>query len=56
MSILDPKFRYTPAVETDIKKTFARVRKQLAEQQKRDAAAKIEAERKVRNIVVGGKK
>lgn len=27
-SILDPKFRYTPAAETDLRKTFARVRRE----------------------------
>lgn len=30
MNILDPKFRYTPAAKTDIRKTFARIRKQQA--------------------------
>jgi hypothetical protein len=33
--ILDPNFRYTPAAETDIAKTFARIRRE----QKRQAAA-----------------
>lgn len=28
-SILDPKFRYIPAASTDIRKTFARVRKEM---------------------------
>ena len=28
-SILDPTFRYTPSVETDIRKTFARIRGEL---------------------------
>ena len=27
-SILDPSFRYTNSVETDLKKTFARVRRE----------------------------
>ena len=31
-SILDPSFRYTKSVETDLKKTFARVRKELRKQ------------------------
>ena len=30
--ILDKAFRYVPAAATDIRKTFARVRKQIAEQ------------------------
>lgn len=32
MSLLDPKFKYTPAVATDIRKTFARVRRKLERQ------------------------
>ena len=28
-SILDPSFRYTKSVETDLRKTFARVRREL---------------------------
>ena len=27
-SILDPSFRYTPSTQTDIRKTFARVRRE----------------------------
>ena len=29
-SILDPTFRYTPSVQTDIRKTFARIRREAA--------------------------
>ncbi len=32
-SILDPSFRYTKSVETDLRKTFARVRGELQKQQ-----------------------
>lgn len=28
-SILDPTFKYTPAAETDLRRTFARVRREL---------------------------
>jgi hypothetical protein len=28
-SILDPTFRYVPSVETDLKKTFSRVRREI---------------------------
>jgi hypothetical protein len=28
-SILDPTFRYTPSVETDVRRTFARIRREL---------------------------
>ena len=31
-SILDPAFRYTPSSSTDIRKTFARVRRELRRQ------------------------
>ena len=33
-SILDKSFKYTPSAETDIRKTFAKARKELAEQAK----------------------
>ena len=32
-SILDPSFRYTNSVETDLRKTFAKVRRDLRKQQ-----------------------
>lgn len=38
-SILDPTFRYVPAASTDIRKTFARARREQREQAKREAAA-----------------
>lgn len=51
-SLLDRTFRYTPSVETDLKKTFDRIRRQLkaeahkeAEERERVAA---ERERKVK--------
>lgn len=31
-SILDPAFRYTPAVKTDLRATFARIRREQAKQ------------------------
>jgi len=31
-SILDPSFRYTTSAETDLRKTFARVRRELRKQ------------------------
>jgi hypothetical protein len=31
-SILDPSFKYVPSVKTDIRKTFARIRRQRASQ------------------------
>ncbi len=32
-SILDPSFRYTSSVQTDVRKTFARVRRELRERE-----------------------
>ena len=40
-SILDPTFRYTPSVQTDVRKTFARIRRELRAQ---DADTGTEAE------------
>ena len=37
-SILDPTFRYTPSVQTDVRKTFARIRRELRAQEARPAA------------------
>ena len=38
-SILDPSFRYTKSVETDLRKTFARVRRELRKQQQAKSTA-----------------
>ena len=46
-SILDPSFRYTKSVETDLRKTFARIRRELRNQQQQQATARVEAMRKV---------
>jgi hypothetical protein len=46
-SILDPSFRYTPSFQTDVSKTFARIRRdhrkdaEVAQQAKPDAGAKV---------------
>ena len=40
-SILDPSFRYTPAAATDLRKTFARIRREQAATAKAEAAAKV---------------
>jgi hypothetical protein len=52
-SVLDRSFQYTPAVETDLKKTFARVRRQLKEEQKERLRAEAEAKIKVSPIKSG---
>jgi hypothetical protein len=33
-SILDSRFKYIPAAKTDLRKTFARIKKELAEKEK----------------------
>lgn len=45
-SILNKDFQYTSSVKTDVRKTFARIRRELAAQEK----AREEAEKKVRRI------
>lgn len=40
-SILDPTFKYVPAVQTDIRKTFDRVRWQM-KREALDRAAKVQ--------------
>lgn len=37
-SILDPSFRYTKSVETDLRKTFARIRRELQKARALEAA------------------
>jgi hypothetical protein len=46
-SILDPSFRYTKSAETDLRKTFARVRRELRKQQQGQSMDSVEALRKV---------
>lgn len=49
-SILNPAWKYVRSESTDISKTFARARKQLAEEEKRKQAAESERQEKVRSI------
>ena len=46
-SILDPSFRYTKSVETDLRKTFARVRRELRKQTQEQSADNATLMRKV---------
>ncbi len=46
-SILDPSFRYTKSVETDLRKTFAKVRRELRKQEQAQILAADETNRKV---------
>ena len=48
-SILDPSFRYTKSVETDLRKTFARVRRELRKQ--RDQQQPLPSEDALRKVV-----
>lgn len=45
-SILDPSFRYTKSVETDLRKTFARVRRELRKHQEAPRASNVQPIRK----------
>jgi hypothetical protein len=47
-SILDSSFRYTNSVETDLRKTFARIRRQQRTEQQAQAKADAESHLKVR--------
>jgi hypothetical protein len=47
-SILDPSFHYVPSVETDLRKTFSRIRRQM---QKADAQ-KLAASSDTNRVVV----
>jgi len=49
-SILDPSFHYTPSVETDIRKTFARIRREQRDRERARAKAETEAAKKVLRI------
>jgi hypothetical protein len=40
-SILDPTFRYVPSVETDLKKTFSRVRREMERARSASQAAAV---------------
>jgi hypothetical protein len=51
MNILNPKFKYTPAAATDIRKTFARIKRERELEAKRKQPPEVLARR-----TVGGKK
>ncbi len=50
MNILDPKFKYVPAAQTDIRKTIAREYKRLAEQKRIEQENEQDRILKVRTI------
>lgn len=45
-SCLDKEFKYTKSGETDIRKTFARIRRELAEKEKQAAVNVTQIKRK----------
>ena len=49
-SILDPSFRYTPSVSTDLRKTFARIRRVARESQPAVAESPADGKAKVVRI------
>ena len=49
-SILDPSFRYTKSVDTDLRKTFARIRRELRKQQQPQGTPSVESLKKVVSI------
>lgn len=49
-SILDDSFHYTSSVQTDLKKTFARIRREQCRQDRSQAQAVAEAKLKVSPI------
>ena len=51
-SILDPEFRYTPSVETDLRKTFARIRREQRRVKEARSVAEAEVRKKILPITV----
>ncbi len=49
-SIFDRSFHYTPSVQTDLRKTFARIRREQRDQQRLRVASEAEAKSKVAPI------
>lgn len=44
-SILDPTFRYVPSASTDVRKTFARIRREMQKSGASAARSSLEASR-----------
>ena len=58
-SILDPTFQYTPSASTDLRKTFARVRRELRKRERAEAEASKKVspifDRQVRVVASGSR-
>ena len=50
MRILDPNFRYTNSVATDLRKTFARVRRDLSQLERAKSTERANVARKLLHI------
>lgn len=48
-SILDPRFRYTSAANTDLRRTFARIRRELAKAAEAEKAKPVTPIRKAKD-------
>jgi hypothetical protein len=46
-SILDPRFRYISSVDTDLRKTFARIRREQRQQTRTDTATSVSSQHNV---------
>lgn len=53
MNICDPRFKYVPAAQTDIRKTIKREQKRLADERARQIANEQEAARIVKPLIRG---
>jgi hypothetical protein len=49
-SVFDRSFHYTPSVQTDIRKTFAKVRREIREQQRAREMVEAESMAKISTI------
>jgi hypothetical protein len=52
-SILDPSFRYTSSANTDLRKTFARIRRETRRQTQTSPRDEVDAAKKVTPIFRG---
>ena len=51
-SILDPSFRYTNSVDTDLRKTFSRIRREHRNREQTEALLQAEAANKLLPIKI----
>lgn len=53
ISILSPEFKYRDSARTDIRATFARIRREQRQAVEREQAAIVEQRQKVRELIRG---